>query len=133
MDNEMNGKPWASPVFNENGMTQWGWRVTHLDKFKVGQNVQIGSFTMIDAQEGVEIQDDVMVGPGCALLSYSSIDAEGGRIILCKACKVGANTVIMPGVTIGQNAIIGANSFVNRDIPENELWIGAPAKYKKKV
>jgi serine acetyltransferase len=36
-------------------------------------------------------------------------------------------------VTIGTNSIVGAYSFVNKDIPDNELWVGVPAKYKKKL
>ena len=39
----------------------------------------------------------------------------------------------MPGVTVGENAVVGANSFVNRDIPPNEVWVGSPVRYLKKV
>jgi acetyltransferase-like isoleucine patch superfamily enzyme len=43
-------------------------------------------------------------------------------------CRVGSHSVIMPGVTIGNNACIGAFSFVNRDIPDNALAFGVPVR-----
>jgi len=39
----------------------------------------------------------------------------------------------MPGVVIGENSIVGAYSFVNRNIPKNQIWIGIPAKFKSKI
>lgn len=109
-------------------MTQWSWRVVGLDNFVLGNNVEIGSFTVIDAKEGVIIENDVKIGWGCSILSYSSIDDKKGKVVLKNGCKVGANSVIMPGVTIGENAVVGANSFVNKNIPSNEVWVGSPAK-----
>ncbi len=123
------GRPnWVEPEFDEIGMTQWYWRVSHRENFKLGKNTEIGSFTMIDAREGVEIQDDVKVGFACVILSYSSIDKKSGKVTLKRGCKIGANSVILPGVEIGEGAVVGANSFVNRNIPANEVWIGSPAK-----
>jgi len=124
---------WMKPEFDQMGMTQWHWRATHVDKFKLGENVQIGSFTMIDAQEGVEIEDNVMIGSNCSILSYSSIDNKCGKVILRKGCKVGTSSVVMPGVEIGKNAIVGANSLVNYNIPPGEVWVGSPARFLKKV
>jgi acetyltransferase-like isoleucine patch superfamily enzyme len=50
-----------------------------------------------------------------------------------KNCKIGSHSVVMPGVTIGENSIIGAFSFVNRDIPPNVLAFGVPAKIIKEI
>jgi len=131
---EKEGKPnWVAPKFDETGMTQWGWRVSHSEHFKIGKNVEIGSFTMIDARKGVTIEDDVMIGFGCVILSYSSIDNKSGQVVLRKGCKVGANSVIMPGVEMGEGAVIGSNSFVNRNVPPDEVWIGSPARFCKKA
>ena len=124
---------WIAPEFDEMGMTQWGWRVSHREHFRLGENVEIGSFTMIDARKGVEVGDDVKIGFGCVILSYSSIDNKSGQVILRQRCKIGANSVIMPGVEIGEGAIIGSNSFVNRDIPPYEVWFGSPAKFYEKI
>ena len=51
---------------------------------------------------------------------------------LKKNCKIGSHSVIMPGVTIGENSIVGAFSFVNRDIPDHVVAAGVPAKVIKK-
>ena len=131
---EEKGKPsWVAPEFDEIGMTQWFWRVSHRENFKLGNNVEIGSFIMIDARKGVTIEDDVKVGFGCVILSYSSIDNKSGQVVLRKTCKVGANSVIMPGIEIGEGAVIGSNSFVNCNVPPSEVWIGSPAKFYRKI
>jgi acetyltransferase-like isoleucine patch superfamily enzyme len=124
---------WIAPEFDDMGMTQWGWRVTHRDNFKLGKNVEIGSFTVIDARNGVTAEDDVKIGFGCIILSYSSIDNKSGRVILKKKCKIGANSVIMPGVEVGEDAIVGSNSLVTRNIPPYEVWFGSPARLLRKV
>lgn len=121
------------PKYNKYGLTQWYWRVLHKENFKLGKNTQIGSFTVIDAKEGVEIEDDAKIGFNCTILSFSSIDQKGGKTILKRNCSLGSGTVIMPGITIGENSIVGANSFVNKNIPENEIWVGTPAKFLKKI
>jgi len=123
----------VEPEFNDRGMTQWYWRVLHQKNLDLGKNTEIGSFTIIDALKGVKIEDDVKIGFGCTILSYSSIDGKFGKTILKKNCKIGSNTVIMPNITIGENSIVGANSFVNTNISANEVWVGTPARYLKKV
>jgi acetyltransferase-like isoleucine patch superfamily enzyme len=124
---------WAEPEFDEMGMTQWGWRVSYRERFRLGKHVEIGSFTMIDAREGIEVEDDVKIGFGCIILSHSSIDRKSGPVVLRKGCKIGANTVVMPNTEIGENAVIGANSFVNHDVPQSEIWVGSPARFYKRV
>jgi len=127
-----NNGNWEWPNFDERGMTQWHWRALHPERLLFGNNVSIGSFTVVDATVGVEIEDNVQIGFGCNILSYSSIDNKSGKIILKKNCRVGSNSVIMPGITIGENSIVGANSLVNRNIPKGEIWIGTPASFLKK-
>ena len=119
---------WAKPIFDENGMTQWFWRVTHRENFSLGSHVEIGSFTIIDAMNSVNIEDNVKIGWNCTIMSNSTIDGKKGKIILKEGCSIGANSVIFPNVTVGENAIIGANSLVNCNIPKNEVWAGTPAK-----
>ena len=119
---------WTKPVFDKNGMTQWYWRVVGVENFKLGEHVEIGSFTIIDAKEGVTIENNVKIGWNCSIFSISTVDGKKGKIILKKNCKIGANSVIMPGITIGENAIVGANSLVNQDVPANEIWTGTPAR-----
>ena len=116
------------PVFDKMGFTQWMWRVLHEENFKLGKNTEIGSFTVIDAKEGVTIEDEVKIGWSCSIFSVSSVDGRKGRILLKRGCKIGANSVIMPGITVGGNAIVGANSLINKNIPDDETWAGSPAR-----
>ena len=119
---------WTKPIYDENGMTQWYWRVIRVENFKLGERVEIGSFTIIDAKEGVTIEDNVKIGWSCSIFSNSTIDNKKGKIILKKDCKIGANSVILPGIIVGENSTVGANSLVNKNIPPNETWVGTPAR-----
>ena len=53
--------------------------------------------------------------------------------IIEKNCKIGTHSTIMPNVVVGENSIVAAYSFVTSNIPPNELWVGIPAKFKKKI
>ena len=121
-------KTWTKPTYDENGMTQWYWRVIGIENFILGERVEIGSFTIIDAKEGITIEDNVKIGWSCSIFSVSTIDNKNGKIILKKGCKIGANSVIMPGIIVGENSTVGANSLVNKSIPANEVWVGTPAR-----
>ena len=75
----------------------------------------------------------VQIGSHCSIYSVSTIDDKEGTVTLKENCKIGTHSVIMPGVIVGQNSIIGAFSFVNKDIPDNVTAVGVPAKVIKKV
>jgi acetyltransferase-like isoleucine patch superfamily enzyme len=123
---------WKPPTFDKNDMTQWNWICQHHKNLKLGKYVDIGAFTYINAKRGVTMGDYVQIGSHCSLYSISTIDNKEGNIILKKNCRVGTHSVVMPGVTIGENAVIGAFSFVNTDIPDNTLAYGIPAKKIRK-
>jgi len=126
-------KKWKPPTFDKNDMTQWNWICQHHKNLKLGKYVDIGAFTYINAKRGVTMGDYVQIGSHCSLYSISTIDNKEGNIILKKNCRVGAHSVVMPGVIIGENAVIGAFSFVNTDIPDNTLAYGIPAKKIRKL
>ena len=126
-------KEWEYPEIEEGKLTKYNWMVQNKDGLKLGYKTDIGAFTYINAKNGVVIEDFVQIGSHCSLYSVSSIDDKEGKIILKKNCKIGTHSVIMPGVTIGENAIIGAFSFVNKDIPDNVVAIGTPVKIIKKL
>ncbi len=65
-------------------------------------------------------------------LTPSTIDDKKGQVILKKNCKIGSHSVVMPGITVGENAVVGAMSFVNQDIPDNCVAVGVPVKVIKK-
>ncbi len=77
------------------------------------------------------IEDEVQIGSHCSIYSISTIDGKEGEVVLKKNCRIGSHSVVMPGVTVGENAVVGAMSFVNRDIPDNVVAAGVPAKVIK--
>ena len=58
---------------------------------------------------------------------------NGGKIHLKKGCSIGMNTVIMPGVSVGEGSIVGSGSLVTKDIPSWSIAIGRPAKVVKSI
>ena len=124
---------WEYPEIEEGKPTKYNWMVQHKDKLKLGNKTDIGAFTYINAKNGVTIEDYVQIGSHCAIYSISTIDNKEGTVILKKNCRIGSHSVIMPGVTVGENSIVGAFSFVNTDIPANVVAAGIPAKVIKKI
>ena len=126
-------KNWKSPEIEDGKPTKWNWVVKHPQNLSLGYKTDIGAFTYINAKNGVIIEDEVQIGSHCSIYSISTIDNKEGQVVLRKKCKVGSHSVIMPGVTIGENSIIGAFSFVNKDIPDNVVAVGVPAKVTKRI
>jgi acetyltransferase-like isoleucine patch superfamily enzyme len=119
---------WEYPEIIDGRPTRYHWMVQGVDGFTLGYKTDIGAFCYIQAKEGVVIQDFVQVGSHCAIYSVSTIDGKKGRVVLKENCRIGSHTTILPGVTIGKNAIVGAHSLVNRDIPDNVLAFGVPVQ-----
>ena len=112
----------------------------------LGEDVWIGYFTLIDGSGGLEIGSRVSISSGVHIYTHDSTDyrmfnlpkdvIEGTHIKRAPVkigsnVQIGANSVILPGVTIGDNVIIGALSLVNRDIPSNSVAAGTPCKVIK--
>lgn len=119
---------WNIPEIKEGELTKYNWIVQHKDNLKLGYKTDIGAFTYINAKNEVVIEDYVQIGSHCSIYSISTIDNKKGRVHLKKNCKIGSHSIVMPGVTVGENSIIGAFSFVNSDIPSNVIAFGVPAK-----
>ncbi|HQM30694.1 MAG TPA: acyltransferase [Syntrophales bacterium] len=95
----------------------------------IGNNVRIAAHCFIP--EGVIIEDDCFIGPRATFCNDknppSSKDQWEG-ILVKRGASVGAHSVILPGVTIGEKARVGAGSVVTRDVPAGETVCGQPAK-----
>ena len=124
---------WEYPEIEEGKPNKYNWVAQHVDRFELGYKTDIGAFTYINAKHGVVIEDLVQIGSHCSIYSISTIDEKSGKVTLKKNCKVGSHSVFMPGVTIGQNAVVGAFSFVNDDIPPDSVAVGIPAKVIKQL
>jgi len=123
-------KNWAPPDIKHGKPTKYGWTVFHPANLFLGEDSDIGCGTVILAHEGVGIGVGAQIGPNCSIMSKSTIDNRAGAVVIGARACIGANSVVMPGVTIGRRAVVGACSFVNRDIPDGETWCGAPARKK---
>jgi len=126
-------KKWRKPIIKHGKITKYNYVVQYPENLILGKNFDIGEFTYINCHYKVEIQDNVQIGSHCSIYSHSTIDDEKGQVILEKNCKIGTHSTIMPNITIGGNSIVSAYSFVNKSIPKNEIWMGIPAKFKKKI
>jgi acetyltransferase-like isoleucine patch superfamily enzyme len=122
---------WQYPEIEEGKPTKYNWVVQNKDGLRLGYKTDIGAFTYINAKHGVVIEDFVQIGSHCSIYSLSTIDNKQGEVRLKKNCRVGSHSVVMPGVTIGENAVVGAFSFVAADIPDNAVAYGVPAKIRK--
>ena len=128
-----NKKKWEKPEIKHGEMTKYNYIVQYPQNLKLGKDFDIGEFTYINSHYGVDIKDKVQIGSHCSIYSHSTIDDKKGPVILEKNCKIGTHSTIMPNVVVGENSIVAAYSFVTSNIPPNELWVGIPAKFKKKI
>lgn len=124
---------WVYPEIVEGKMTKYNWLVQNVRNLTLGKRTDIGAFTYINAKHGVVLEDEVQIGSHCSIYSVSTIDEKTGPVVLKRNCRIGSHSVIMPGVTVGENSVIGAFSFVNRDIPDNVVALGVPARIVKVI
>jgi acetyltransferase-like isoleucine patch superfamily enzyme len=105
----------------------------------VGRRCKISSHTFIC--EGVEIEDNVFIGHGVMFTndSYPRATTATGELqteadwhvektLIKKGASIGSGSTILCGITIGENAIVGAGAVVTKDVPSNVIVAGVPAK-----
>jgi acetyltransferase-like isoleucine patch superfamily enzyme len=109
---------------------------------KVGVNVWIGPFTIIDGSGKIAIGDYCTISAGVHIYTHDNVkqtltsgamEIERAPVAVGKNVYVGPNAIIAKGVNIGDSCVIGANAFVNKDVPANSIVIGQPAKVVGKV
>jgi len=123
--------------------TKIGTFVEIQKNVKIGRNCKISTHTFIC--EGVTIQDNVFVGHNVTFINDKypratnpddSIQTEADwkvvPTIVKKGASIGSSTTILCGVTIGENAIVGAGSVVTKDVPDNTVVAGVPARVLRK-
>ncbi|WP_348533171.1 DapH/DapD/GlmU-related protein [Hymenobacter sp. 5317J-9] len=105
---------------------------------RLGKNVFINHACSFLDIGGITIEDDVMIGPRVNLTSENHPLDPADRttlrllpIVIRRNAWIGAGATILPGVTVGENAVVAAGAVVNRDVPANTVVGGVPAKVVK--
>ncbi len=128
------------------------WAFAHVrERAVIGREVQISDHAYVEndvvigdrvtiktgAQlwDGVRVEEDVFIGPHATLTNdgfpkRSSSSERASETLVCRHASIGANATILSGMTIGQNAIVGAGAVVTRPVPPNAVVIGSPARVR---
>jgi acetyltransferase-like isoleucine patch superfamily enzyme len=130
---------WLAPVY------QFRSSVYRKCGVNVGKNVYIGFLVMMDGEypEYIKIGDEASIGPGVTIMAHSSaspfhqkfkIFYEGPKkVTIERGVWLAAGSIILPGVTVGEGAIVASGSVVSRDVPSYTMVAGNPARAIKKL
>lgn len=133
--------------FGENAEFRPGAYAINCSRISIGRNVVIrpGSMLFGDLKADLIIEDDVMLGSGVhiylsnhrfddptiPIIQQGSYPAQ--NVVLRRGCWIGASAIILPGVEIGENAVVGAGSIVTKSVPPRVVAVGNPAKIIKSI
>jgi acetyltransferase-like isoleucine patch superfamily enzyme len=102
---------------------------------KVGKNIYIGKYCIIDDTfpSLITIQNNVVISFGSTITTHDATSNRIAPVVIKRGAFVGARSIILPGVTINENSIVGAGSVVTRNVPSNTIVGGVPAKVIRKI
>lgn len=112
--------------------------VVRGNSVKIGRNVTVMNNALFMAAGGITIEDDVLVAANVQIISNNH-DLHDHAVLTCKPvhlkrnCWIGAGATILPGITVGENAVVGAGAVVTKDVEDNTVVGGNPAKVLKRI
>ena len=114
---------------------------TNFGQFiNIGKNVFINHACSFLDLGGITIEDDVMLGPNVQLITENHPIKPSERknlelksILVKRNAWIGAGSIVLPGVTVGENSVVAAGSVVTKDVPDNIVVAGVPAKFIKSI
>jgi acetyltransferase-like isoleucine patch superfamily enzyme len=97
---------------------------------KIGNNVFIGKYSLIDDTfpELISIEDNANISFGVTIVAHDASKGKTDRVLVQKGTYIGTRAIILPGVAIGENAIVGAGSVVTKDVEAGTKVAGVPAQ-----
>jgi len=107
----MRFKKWERPKIDEEGWTKYGWRCQHPEGLSMGEKVDIGCFTYMNAKHGIIIEDDVQIGSHCSIYSDNTENNTHGPVVIGKGALIGSHCLILPNSRILPGAKIRAYSI----------------------
>ena len=130
---------WLLPYRAGRGVTVWD--NVHIDKpsrLVIGDNVSINRGCILNAEGGITIEDDVLIGPNVIIYTQSHRFSTGELtrlsgyvrepVVIERNVWLAAGVIILPGVTVGRDSVVGAGSVVTRSIERGTLMVGNPAR-----
>jgi serine acetyltransferase len=131
----------ANPIGGQNKTV---FCVTKGGKLIIGNRVGISNTAFYAAHE-IIVEDDAVIGAGCKIYDtdfHSTIaeyrlngntNVKGMPVRIGRRSFIGGHSIILKGVSIGEQAVVAAGSVVTKSVPANEIWGGNPAKFLKKI
>ncbi len=122
----------------ENSRVMTPTTVVRGKNVRIGKNVVVMNNVLFMSAGGITIDDDALVAANAQLISNNH-DIHQHNILICKPvhlkrnCWIGAGATILPGVTVGENSVVGAASVVTKDVPDNVVVVGNPAHIIKNI
>ena len=122
----------------------FNWRHKGPAGLKVGKKCFIGDETLIDLYDSIVIEDHATIAQRVTVLTHTNVGysdhplqryfpKSSKRVIFRSGCVVGAGSIILPGVTVGQESFVAAGSVVTKNVPPHSLVAGVPAKIIRRI